>query len=445
MDFDNGELIDERFLVTGICSDSGGMGKILFVEDVTAKLEGALVLKYCREENEEYIKWFKREVRLLESFKDNSKIVNILHSNKDYEPPYFVMQHYPQGDLSNIFDEIKNDVEKQEKTFNLTIDSIAVLHAVGTYHRDIKPQNFLLDGDSLVVTDFGLGVEPDSTTRFTSTASTWGTQGYLPPEYQDGGFKNADQTGDIFMLGKSFYTLLTNQNPAYLLDNGVNPALFHVIERACDLDKTKRYQSLSELKQALNMTYDVLLGRGGELGEVNQLIATINDKLENEGKYDSTQVSDFIEKLALIDNDDQVRICLELEPPFISILTNEKLSAGLNDFLKVYKKMVESEQYGWAFAEKIANNMKLIFVDSNVPEKLRARALELAIDAAHRTNRYAAMDTCIAMISSVDNDKLGIHIAAVMQENDHEFVRDIEPAQCKCDSIRAVLRAFNKK
>lgn len=443
MDYDVGELIDDRFEITGLCSDSGGMGRVLLVEDDAGEFPDQLALKYCREEDEEYIKRFRREVRLLKRFSGNSKIVEVIYSNTKHEPPYFVMKFYADGDLTTRIDDIQGDPEEQERVFNMMIDCISELHSNEVLHRDIKPQNFLLDGDALVVSDFGLGIEPDSTSRFTSSSMFWGTQGYLPPEFQNGGFKHADEAGDVFMLGKSFYVLVTKQNPTYLMENEVHPALFHVIERACELDKSKRYQSLADLRQALTMAYDVMLGRGGPLGEVSQLMATINDRLENEAKYQSSQVIDFIDKLGLVGDEDQIRICLEIKTPFITILTQEKLRPHLDSFLKIYKVMVESEQYGWSFAEKIATNMQRIFKSEDVAEKVRARALELAVDGAYRMHRFAAMDTCASMVKSVDDDSLGVHVAGVIQRNQHSFLTGIEPSQCKCESIRSVLRALN--
>lgn len=320
MNFKIDDLIDERFVIKGLCSDSGGMGQVLFVEDSNTEFAGILALKYCREDNEEYIKRFKREVRLLEGFNGNSKVAETIYSNTDNDPPYFVMKYYPGGDLTNIIDEIIADVSKQEEVFNKMIDCISELHSDNVYHRDIKPQNFLLDGDEIVVSDFGLGMEPGSSSRFTSSSMFWGTQGYLPPEFQNGGFKHADETGDIFMLGKSFYFLLTKQNPTYLMDNVVHPALYYVIERACALDKNKRYQSLPEFKQALQLAFNVILNRGGQLGELNQLITTIEDRLENENKYSYERIIDFIGKLSLVGQQDQMRICQDLSLRFFSIL-----------------------------------------------------------------------------------------------------------------------------
>ena len=405
------------------------------------EFSGTLALKYCREEDEEYVKRFRREVRLLKRFAGNSKVVEVLHSNSKHEPPYFVMRYYTDGDLTNHVDAVQASLEEQERIFTMMIECISELHSNGVFHRDIKPQNFLMDGDGLVVSDFGLGMEPGTTSRFTSSSMFWGTQGYLPPEFQNGGFKHADESGDVFMLGKSFYVLVTKQNPTYLMDTDVHPALFHVIERACEFDKNKRYRSLAELRQALNMAYDVMLGRGGHLGEVNQLLATICDRIENEAKYKSSQVIELINKLGLVDEGDQIRICLELQSPFVSILTHDKLRPHLDDFLKIYRRMVESELYGWAFAEKIAKNMQEIFKVAEVSARTRARALELAVDAAHRMNRFAAMDTCAAMITSVDNDQLGVHVAGVIQKNPYSFLIGIEPSQCKCESIRSAIRA----
>jgi serine/threonine protein kinase len=324
------------------------------------------------------------------------------------------------------------------------IACIAELHSQEVFHRDIKPQNFLCDGDSLVVSDFGLGMEPNSTSRFTSSSMFWGTQGYLPPEFQRGGFKHADASGDIFMLGKTIYVLLTRQNPTYLVDEDLPAPLFHVIERSCDLDKKRRYQTLSALKQALGLAFDVMLNRGGWIGEVNQLIATIKDRLINEGKYKSSEVIEFLEKLSLLEHEDQVRICLDLDKRIFVILTHEKLRGHVDDFLKIYKEMVESENYGWTFAETIANNMEKFFKEKEIPPRTRGKALELAIEAAIRMNRFAAMDTCNAMITSVDNDDMGVHIAAIIQDKPDSFLSGIEPSQCKCDSIRAAIRAIKE-
>lgn len=437
------DLIDGRFKVIGFCSDTGGMGRVLNVTDTNGEIPGVLALKYCKEKGEEYTKRFRREVRLLESFKGNSKVVEIFYSNVDHSPPYFVMKLYPEGDLTNLYNEnLKTDFSEQERIFNLMIDCISELHIKDVFHRDIKPQNFLIEDGSFVVSDFGLGMESGASTRFTSSSMFWGTQGYLPPEFQKGGFKYADETSDIFMLGKSFYVLLVNSDPTYLMNSGLNPLLFRVIERACDLDKTKRYSTLSELRQSLKIAFDVILKRGGYVGEVNQLIDAINNKLESQGRYESDEVIKFIDRLQLVSTEDQIKFCLELRKPIFSIITQENIIPHIGAFLDIYENMVHSEQYGWAFSEEIADNMQLIFNKIDVPIENRVKALEIAISSAYLMNRFAAMHTCASMIMSINDEYLGAYVANVIQDNRYPFITDIEPSQCKSENVRSVLRAL---
>lgn len=439
----DGELLNGRYEVQGICNDSGGMGALLYVTDITGEHTEQLVLKYCRETQEEQVKRFKREVRLLSDYKGNSKVVQLIDFDLENDPPYFVMKYYEDGDLTNIVNELSGNLEKQEAVFLNMIGCISELHSRKQYHRDIKPQNFLIDGDAILVSDFGLSMEIESGTGFTKSSMYWGTHGYLPPEFLNrGGFKNADAAGDIFMLGKSFYVLLTNRDPLYLLSDDIESPLFHVIERACSVNKEQRYQSLADLKQNIVMVYDVLLHRGGGLGETQQLLTTINDCLEQDKRYSSKDVIDFIEKLALLEADDKIRICYEIERRVYVALRQSPVVDHLKEFLDVYAEMVDSEEYSWAYAEIIASNMKVLFSGEDVPDNLKSRALELAINAAHRMNRFAAMDVCNEIIASVKNDELGIEVAAVILKNRDTFIESIEPSECKSEAIRNAINTI---
>lgn len=437
--FDPGDVINDKYEVEGICNDTGGMGTLLFVKDLLSEHEEKIVLKYCKETDEEYLLRFKREVRILNEYKGNSKIAQLLDFDLKYEPPYFVMKYYPEGDLTKKIPQLFENIALQEITFNSMIECIAEIHFKKRFHRDIKPQNFLCDGDNIIVTDFGLIVERGSKTGFTKSSTWWGTHGYIPPEFlAKGGFKDADASSDIFMLGKSFYVLITGKDPVYIIEDGIPAPLYHVIDRCCALNKALRYQTLSDLKQSLTAAFDVLLNRINSVGEVNQLLLEINDILVKENKYNPVQVFKFLEKMALLEEEDKIKMCFNLEPRFFKVIIQDPISNELNNFLNIYKIMVESECYGWAFAETIAKNMKVVF-ESSVTPASKALALSLAIEGAKRMNRFAAMDTCVEMIVSVDNEELGLVIADVIKAHAYYFISDIEQSKCNSDAVRKAI------
>lgn len=443
--YDKDDIIDDAYRVTGICSDSGGMGVILYIEALEDPPKFPLVLKICRDEDEESLKRFRREVRLLASFNGNSKVVQLYGHNLSHEPPYFVMKYYPDGDLLNHTDSIRDDLEFQESVIVKVIDCIQELHARDKYHRDIKPQNFLVEGECIVVSDFGLTREVGSNTAFTRSSVRWGTPGYIPPEFLGGGFKHADAAGDIFMIGKTIYNLLSGRDPQYLVPDGIPSPIFHVIERSCAIPKTHRYQSLADLKQSIVAAYDVLLSRAGNLGKVKQLLSSVNDRLEQDGKYRTNEVLELIEQLALLDESDQSQVCFEIPRHFFPVLGQSPVLDALDTFLCIYEKFVDSQDYSWSYAETVALNMQKIFSNPNTPLSLKAKALDLAIKAAAYMNRFAAMDTCTTMITSITDDNLGLQVASIITDHHDSFVRHIELSECSCDPVRNVLRQIQQQ
>ena len=185
--FSIAEVVDGKYQVDGVCSDSGGMGGILYVTKLQEPPTFQLVLKFCRGTDENHVRRFRREVRLLLEFQDNSRVVKIVDHNLDGEIPYFVMRYYSDGDLQTMAPQLRNFEALQESTFLKMIDCVQELHSRNTFHRDIKPANFLRDGEHLVVSDLGLSSEFLSATAFTSSHAVWGTEGYLPPEFWNDG------------------------------------------------------------------------------------------------------------------------------------------------------------------------------------------------------------------------------------------------------------------
>jgi serine/threonine protein kinase/Tol biopolymer transport system component len=93
-------------------------------------------------------------------------------------------------------------------------DALGAAHAVGVVHRDVKPENILLQGGHALVADFGiaLAVQQAGGTRMTQTGLSLGTPQYMSPE-QAMGERAIDHRSDLYSLGAVTYEMLTGDPP----------------------------------------------------------------------------------------------------------------------------------------------------------------------------------------------------------------------------------------
>jgi serine/threonine protein kinase len=93
-------------------------------------------------------------------------------------------------------------------------DALGAAHAVGVVHRDVKPENILLQGGHALVADFGiaLAVQQAGGTRMTQTGLSLGTPQYMSPE-QAMGERAVDHRSDLYSLGAVTYEMLTGDPP----------------------------------------------------------------------------------------------------------------------------------------------------------------------------------------------------------------------------------------
>lgn len=224
--------------------DSGGMGHVYTV----IKDGKHYALKTCRDKDQEYLKRFKREVRLMKSL-TNSNVVEIIDDNLDCDDPYFVMTL-----CDNSLEEAVELGLTEEDQFKYVLQlctGIKSLHEGGIIHRDIKPSNALILNNEIKVADLGLGkfIDRDSTILTSTRDTTMGTFDYIAPEiYDQGKGRDADERSDIYSIGKLIYFVFSEgESPLFVNATKVKADIYSVIYRCTKDEPNDRYQKVSEI------------------------------------------------------------------------------------------------------------------------------------------------------------------------------------------------------
>ena len=145
---------------------------------------------------------------------------------------YFVMGLVAGGNLAQRLDhQARRPVDEVRRLLAETADALAYAHLRGVIHRDVKPDNILLEPESgrALVTDFGIARAIESGTRLTLTGVAVGTPTYMSPE-QAVGERDLDGRSDLYSLGVLGYQMLTGR-PPFAAGNSMALLLKHVSER----------------------------------------------------------------------------------------------------------------------------------------------------------------------------------------------------------------------
>lgn len=206
----------------------GGMSRVYLAHDVILDRDVAVkVLNYDFSNEEELKRRFMREALSATSL-THPHIVDIFDVGEDGDTHYLVMEYIEGQTLKEFI--VSNGPLAPEQAIPIMqqlISAISNAHYNGIVHRDIKPQNILMDLEGNVkITDFGIAMAL-SATAHTKTNSVLGTVHYLSPEQARGGM--ATKKSDIYSLGIVFYELLTGKLP-FSGESAVSIALKHLQE-----------------------------------------------------------------------------------------------------------------------------------------------------------------------------------------------------------------------
>ena len=250
----------------------GAFGTVVLVED---EIVGErLILKFLNpnvSSDEEMMKRFVHELRYSRKITHRNviRIFDFVSLGGNYA---ISMEYFPSHTLGAEMASRKPLPFAKTNSWAQDIaNGMAVAHQVGVIHRDLKPANILINEEGLLkIVDFGVAAAASSgDTQLTKTGYVIGSPKYMAPEQILG--KKVDHRADIYSVGVIIYEMLTGTPPYTKGDHmavmyqhvqgkaklceevnpEIPPALAAVVRKCMEVDKLKRFESMDELRQAL--------------------------------------------------------------------------------------------------------------------------------------------------------------------------------------------------
>lgn len=227
---------------------SGGMSTVYLAVDETLGRQVAIkVLHREISDQEDQLERFRREARAVASL-SHPNLVAVIDAGDDAGHPYIVFEYVPGETLKKRIDAEGRLGLDEAAAYAIEIGrGLAAAHAARLIHRDVKPQNVLIDGDGRAkITDFGIARSLE-VHGLTATGRVLGTTDYVSPEQAMG--KAVDARTDVYSLGILLYEMLTGDVPFHA-ETQVGVAMKHVNEAVPDVQK-KRPETSAALAAAL--------------------------------------------------------------------------------------------------------------------------------------------------------------------------------------------------
>jgi hypothetical protein len=277
---------------------SGGMSTVYLASDGT--LERQVAVKVLHQEisdQPDQIERFRREARAVAQL-SHPNLVSVIDAGEDGGYPYIVFEYVPGDTLKKRIETVGRLPMDEATAYAIEIGrGLAAAHARRLVHRDVKPQNVLIDPEGRAkVTDFGIArsLESDGLTK---TGRVLGTTDYVSPEQAMG--RDVDARSDIYSLGILLYEMLTGR-PPFVAETLVGVAMKHVnepmpgvqaarpevssalaavIERATAKEPNKRYPDMSSMVADLEAALEVEVARAGaSTGEATTVLDSVRGR-----------------------------------------------------------------------------------------------------------------------------------------------------------------------
>ena len=338
----NGQIIGGRYEIVKSIGE-GGMANVYLANDKILDRKVAIkVLRGDLANDEKFIRRFQREAQSVANL-SHPNIVEVYDVEEEEGQHYIVMEYIEGKTLKQLLQKRGSLTLSEVIDIMLQLtDGLAHAHDAYIIHRDIKPQNIMIQDDGLVkITDFGIAMALNAT-QLTQTNSVMGSVHYLPPEQANG--KSSTIKSDIYSLGILMYELITGSVP-FKGDNAVEIALKHLKEKIPSIRRQNPTIPQSVENIVLRATAKNPKNRYDSVKDMNKdLKECLNEDKKNEKKIVFEYPENDIDDTKVITNVKKSKPEIE-EPKDLDELKEKKKIEEQNNEEEVISSMTKKDKY----------------------------------------------------------------------------------------------------
>src|ERR687894_2515631 len=231
-----GTLIGERYRLEEKIG-AGGMSTVYRAFDPTLERWVAIKLMHSNISSDpDQLERFRREARAVARL-SHPHVVTVIDFGEDDGTPYIVLEYVEGETLKDRIRRMGGLPVDEAIAYAIEIGrALSAAHAARLVHRDVKPQNALVNSDGRAkVTDFGIARSLEAQ-GLTMTGRVLGTTDYVSPEQAMG--EQVGPQSDVYSLGVCLYEMLTGDVP-FKADTQVAVAMKHVREPLPDVQRMR--------------------------------------------------------------------------------------------------------------------------------------------------------------------------------------------------------------
>ena len=239
---------------------------------------------------------FKKEAKRLSEL-NNPHIVRVYDFFEENATAYYSMEYIRGKSLADKLKSTSLSESAVEKYLTQLLDALSVIHSKHLWHLDIKPANILVNGNNVVLIDFGASKQIESNSTLTTSSVMAYTPGFAAPEQLQGDLSTLGAWTDFYALGATIYQLLTlNVPPSFsdVITEGEKAYHFQdfISEKMKSLILWMMRPNRKERPQSVKQCLDALLGERPVLtsptikGEEQTLLFTERHSNTNEVDYE---------------------------------------------------------------------------------------------------------------------------------------------------------------